>query len=134
MVQFVILSGDILKKYPRAASFDKVVLFQCFRRIKPYLNLEDLCEYLMEYNVITNTEDRELLTSSYRLVPEKMTSLIKLLERAGAYGFAACYASLKESSEQDRGHAEVVYIIDQHGTVCKLLLISTFHLVCSSHS
>ena len=105
----------ILEKYPRVKFFNETVLIQCFNKIKPWLDIETLCGYLMQYGVIKDSEDIELVTSPYYKPQDRMNSLIKLMERSGRRGFIAFYIGLNESAEECRGHADAVAVINQHG-------------------
>ena len=68
----------------------------------------------MKYGVIKNSEDMELITSPYYTPQDRMTSLMKVLERSGEKGFLAFYAGLNETAESSMGHADAVKEINCH--------------------
>jgi len=90
-------------------------VFKCYIKIKQWLDLNLMSGYLMKYGVVRNSEDMELITSPYYTPQDRMTSLMKVLERAGKKGFLAFYAGLNETAENSRGHADAVKEIDCYG-------------------
>ena len=112
---FCAAAEEILEKYPKGKYINKLIIFNCFATIKPWLDMELLSDYLSKYGIIKNSEDMELVTSPYYKPHDRMTSLLKLMERSGRSGFLAFYVGLNESAEESRGHADAVAEINRHG-------------------
>ena len=93
---------------------NKIVFFQCFRKIRPYLHLDSLCSLLWQNGVIKKIDDYDMIKSHSHLPKDKLILLIEILERSGQRGFNAFYHSLKEYALECRGHEDVIDIIKEH--------------------
>lgn len=113
------LLEEFFDEHPKAKNIDQNIFFKSFPIIKPWLDLDILSDYLMKYGMIKNTEDMELITSPYFKLQDKMTSLLKMVERTGRKGYIFFYMCLQESSAKSRGHEDAVAVLDRYGMYAK---------------
>ena len=93
-----------------------VILGLSFEEIKlEWLDLVLICDYLMEYGVINSSTDLKEITGCFCKPGGQITSLMRVVERAGRDGIIALYASLYETREECSGHREAIAILDKNG-------------------
>lgn len=109
------LVKDFLEENKGVHFVDHEVFFHCFVKIRPWLDLSTLANYLTKYGVVTRGDDMLALTSPHLTPQDKMTSLIQLVEKAGSDGFMFLYMCLRDSSEECRGHNDAVRELDHYG-------------------
>jgi len=106
---------DFLEEHPGETYVNRDTFLSCLHMIRPWMDISVLARYLMKYGVVKNSEDMEVLTSSYLKPQDRFNSLIRMVEQVGKDGFMLLYMCLKESSVETKGHGDAAAELQRYG-------------------
>lgn len=84
-------------------------------KVKNLLDMNVLCDYLMEYGVVRSGEDMKLISSPHYSLEDKIASLVKTVEKEGSRGWAKFWIALEKSANIRGGHKEAMELLKHHG-------------------
>lgn len=100
---------------PGLSFVSREVFCHCRELIRPLLDNSALLPYLQKYDMLSDAEDVDKLTSPYYQMEDRFTSLVNLIERQGECGYMLLYMCIRESCAEAPSHADARTHLDTMG-------------------
>ena len=105
---------EFLGNNPGFYFVNKEVFWDCYVRIKPYLDNSLLFPVLMRHNLARDLDDLQRLTEPSHQPHQRHLALLELADRGGEYGYMLLFMCIHEAN-QSPGHEDAAKILQETG-------------------